>query len=196
MSPQSLTFLAVLASTALLRAWAGDQDDRLRITGQQREFIVQTPDGPVTVVRARTTVARNRGVLQPLVPVPGVLPVAEIEVLQALNDPGTMVIDMRDEEDPLASTIPNTFHIPYNEIEDRMSEVGCTRVAKEPWDCANSPKLVVFCYGPFCLQSPAGMAALVRAGFPASKISYYRGGMMDWEALGLTTVKGNRNTVK
>ena len=33
---------------------------------------------------------------------------------------------------------------------------------------------------------------MVRAGFPVSKISYYRGGMMDWEALGLSTVKGKR----
>jgi hypothetical protein len=43
-----------------------------------------------------------------------------------------------------------------------------------------------------CVQSPAGIARIVHMGFPANKISYYRGGMMDWEALGLTTVKGYR----
>jgi hypothetical protein len=37
---------------------------------------------------------------------------------------------------------------------------------------------------------------MVRAGFPVAKISYYRGGMMDWEALGLTTVIGNRPSRK
>jgi hypothetical protein len=34
------------------------------------------------------------------------------------------------------------------------------------------------------------MAAMTRDGFPATKIYYYRGGMLDWDALGLTTVKG------
>jgi hypothetical protein len=33
-------------------------------------------------------------------------------------------------------------------------------------------------------------------GFPVRNIAYYRGGMMDWEALGLTTVTGNRPTKK
>jgi rhodanese-related sulfurtransferase len=177
--------------------YAGAEDQvNLRIFDQRREFIVRTPTGPVTITRSKTVAVRNRGVLQPLIPVPGVKPVSEIEVLQALNDPGTMVIDMRDEDDPLESTIPKTYHIPYNEIEDRMGEVGCKRIAKEPWDCSQAPQVVAFCYGPFCLQSPVGISSIVRAGFPASKISYYRGGMMDWEALGLTTVTGNRPTKK
>lgn len=31
--------------------------------------------------------------------------------------------------------------------------------------------------------------AMTREGFPAEKIYYYRGGMLDWDALGLTVVK-------
>jgi hypothetical protein len=31
---------------------------------------------------------------------------------------------------------------------------------------------------------------MVRRGFPPEKIYYYRGGMLDWTALGLTTAKG------
>ncbi len=169
------------------------EPERLRLIGQDREFIVHTPTGPVTVTRVLTSCALNKGYLQPLVPQPGVHPVTEIEVLHALNDPHTMVIDMRDEEDPLEATIPNSFHIPFNELEDRMDELGCVRQgASRSWDCGASPKIVAFCNGPVCPQSPVGIAAIVRAGFPVDKISYYRGGMMDWEALGLTTVRGNR----
>lgn len=185
--------LALLGWLALTGApsWAADPE-RLRMIGQEREFIVHTPTGPLTVTRVMTSCALNNGYLQPLVPLPGVHPVTEIEVLHALNDPHTMVIDMRDEEDPLEATIPNSFHIPFNELEDRMDELGCVRQAARSWDCSASPRIVAFCNGPVCPQSPVGIAAIVRAGFAVDKISYYRGGMMDWEALGLTTVRGNR----
>jgi rhodanese-related sulfurtransferase len=184
-----------LAALACIASGA-DESALLRIIGQDRQFIVQTPSGPLTVTRTMTVCARNKGFLQPLVPVAGVTPVTEIEVLQALNDPGTMVIDMRDEEDPLEATLPNSYHIPFNELEDRMAELACMHLAPNRWDCAKSPNVVAFCNGPVCPQSPVGIASMVRAGFPASKIAYYRGGMMDWEALGLSTVKGNRPTTR
>ena len=40
--------------------------------------------------------------------------------------------------------------------------------------------------GPVC---PMAIKAMTRDGFPANKIYYYRGGMLDWDALGLTSVK-------
>ena len=168
----------------------------LKIIGQDKQFVVQTPSGPFTITRTLTACAPVKGFLQPLVPLPGVRPVTEIEVLHALNDPDSMVIDMRDEEEPLEATIPNSYHIPFNELEDRLDEMGCTREGKGRWDCAKAPHIVAFCNGPVCPQSPSGIASMVRAGFPVTKISYYRGGMMDWEALGLTTVSGNRPTHK
>ncbi|MEY2653501.1 MAG: hypothetical protein RLZZ524_528 [Pseudomonadota bacterium] len=187
--------LALAGSLALAGATAtAAEPERLRLIGQDREFIVHTPAGPLTVTRVMTSCALNKGYLQPLVPLPGVHPVTEIEVLHALNDPHTMVIDMRDEDDPLEATIPNSFHIPFNELEDRLDELGCVRRPSRAWDCSSSAKIVAFCNGPVCPQSPVGIAAIVRAGFAVDKISYYRGGMMDWEALGLTTVKGNRPT--
>lgn len=194
LSRRYILFTALLA--ALSMPSLADESALLRIIGQDRQFVVQTPAGPLTITRVMTVCARNKGFLQPLVPQPGVRPVTEIEVLQALNDPATMVIDMRDEDEPLEATIPNSYHIPFNELEDRMGEMGCVRRTKTQWDCAKSPDIIAFCNGPVCPQSPIGIASMVRAGFPVSKISYYRGGMMDWEALGLTTVKGNRPTTR
>jgi rhodanese-related sulfurtransferase len=186
----------------LLAAMCGTQPaiaqgpEPLRIIGHDKQFVIQTPKGPFTITRTLTACAPVKGFLQPLIPLPGVRPVAEIEVLHALNDPKTMVIDMRDDDAPLEATIPNSYHIPFNELEDRMDEMGCTRQAKGPWNCAQATQIVAFCNGPVCPQSPAGIASMVRAGFPADRISYYRGGMMDWEAVGLTTVRGNRPTRK
>ena len=183
--------LLMLSSVLLTPAWAGEPE-LLRLMGQAQQFIVQTAAGPVTITRSKTACAYPKGVLQPLVPLPGVTPVTEIEVLHALNNPSVMVIDMRDEDEPLKATIPNTFHIPYNEIEDRLDQLGCGRRADKSWDCSAAVNIIAFCYGPMCLQSPAGITNLVHMGYPVEKISYYRGGMMDWEALGLTTVKGSR----
>ncbi|MBA3057743.1 MAG: rhodanese-like domain-containing protein [Gammaproteobacteria bacterium] len=190
-----LTVLALAGAVWSLCAQAQDSAP-LRITKQSHEFVVQTPNGPLVITRAKTACGFAKGFIQPFVPQPGVTPVTEIDVLHALNDPSTMVIDMRDEDAPLDATIPNSYHIPYNELEDRMAELGCQKRGKNQWDCTNAFKIVGFCHGPMCLQSPAGIASLVRMGFPVNKISYYRGGMMAWEGLGLTTVTGNRPTTR
>jgi rhodanese-related sulfurtransferase len=185
--------LAVLTALAFIVPPAqADGPELLKVIGLEKQFVVQTPSGPFTITRTMTVCARNKGFLQPLVPLPGVTPVTEIEVLHALNDTGTMVIDMRDGDEPLEATIPNSYNIAFNEIEDRLDELGCSRHGKGPWDCAKASRIVAFCNGPVCPQSAVGIASMVRAGFPANKIAYYRGGMMDWEALGLSTVRGNR----
>ncbi|MGI9135437.1 MAG: rhodanese-like domain-containing protein, partial [Rhodoferax sp.] len=85
---------ATLGASTL--AYAVDGAQALRLIGQHREFVVQTPNGPLAITRSQTDCASDKGYLQPLVPIKGVTPVTEIEVLRALNDATTMVIDMRD----------------------------------------------------------------------------------------------------
>ncbi len=69
-----------------------------------------------------------------------------------------------------------------------MSELGCVKTAKG-MDCSKAKKVFAFCNGPTCPQSPIAIRAMTREGFPADKIYYYRGGMLDWDALGLTSIK-------
>ena len=183
--------VAWLALASALPVQADDAQP-LRITQQSHEFVVQTPDGPLVIKRDKTACGAPLGFIQPLIPQPGVTPVSELDVLNALNDRETLVIDMRDEDEPLEATIPNSYHLAYNELEDRMDVLGCARLGKNRWDCAGAFKIIAFDYGPMCVQAPAGIANLLRMGFPVSKIFYYRGGMLDWEGLGLTTVVGNR----
>ncbi|MCF6189264.1 MAG: rhodanese-like domain-containing protein [Cocleimonas sp.] len=57
------------------------------------------------------------------------------------------------------------------------------------FDFSKAKTLVMFCNGMWCGQSPASMAALLKFGYPAEKIKYYRDGMQSWAILGLTTVK-------
>jgi len=187
-----------LALASLLAAWGhalpalAADDAPLRITRDSHEFVLQTPTGPLVVSRSKTACGAPLGFIQPLVPLPGVTPVDEIDVLNALNDPQTMVIDMRDEDEPLDATLPNSYHLPYNELEDHLGVLGCRRLPSKAWDCSQAVKIVAFDYGPMCVQGPAGIKSIVHMGYPVSKIFYYRGGLLDWEGLGLTTVSGNR----
>jgi rhodanese-related sulfurtransferase len=57
------------------------------------------------------------------------------------------------------------------------------------FDFSGAKTLVMFCNGMWCGQSPASIAALRKFGYPADRIKYYRGGMQDWEILGLSTAK-------
>lgn len=166
------------------------EEEKLRIIDQDKSYTVKTPDGDVTITRRMTSCAKNKGWLQPLVPAEGINPVTEIEVLKALNDPNYVVTDMREIDWYLKGTIPGSVHVPYTEISSRLGEFGCTK-ADGKWNCEKAKNVLGFCNGPVCPQSPTGMKAMIREGFPANKIYYYRGGMLDWDALGLTVVGGS-----
>ena len=192
MKPVPRLILALCAAFVALVPARAAEPELLRIIGEDKSFVIQTPGGPMTITRTMTPCAKNKGWLQPLVPVAGVHPVGEIEILHALNDKGAVVVDMRESEDRVKGTIPNTHHIPYTEVAGRMDELGCRKTAGgKGWDCSAAKKVYAFCNGPVCPQSPTAILAMTRDGFPADKIYYYRGGMLDWEALGFPVVKGD-----
>ena len=180
--------LAAMSVTAFAQTAA--EPEKLRIIGESKEFVVQTKNGPYTITRTMTPCAKNKGWLQPLIPVKGVHPVTEIELLEAMNNKGAMVVDMREPEDRVKGTIPNSYHIPYTEVANRLDELGCTKKAAK-WDCSKAKDIYAFCHGPVCPQSPTAITAMTREGFPANKIYYYRGGMLDWSALGFPIVQGD-----
>jgi rhodanese-related sulfurtransferase len=181
----------LLAFLLLAPSFAFAQTELLQIIDKDKSFTVNTAKGPVEITRVMTPCAKNKGWLQPLIPIKGVIPADEIDVLKALNDKNSIVVDMRVIDDRVKGTIPGSVGIPYTEVAMRMNELGCKKVeGKQKWDCSKALKVYAFCNGPVCPQSPMAMAAMVRDGFPANKIYYYRGGMLDWDALGLTTIKG------
>jgi hypothetical protein len=114
----------------------------LRIIGEEKSFVTTLPSGEsVTITRQMTPCAKNKGWLQPLVPEPGIVPVTEIEVLNAIGDPNTILVDMRTEEWFLDATIPGSVNIPYTEVAMRMDELGCNK-SDSGWDCSNASKVV------------------------------------------------------
>lgn len=184
--------LAALALAGVLASSAHAADpEHLRIIGTDTKFVVKTAKGEEkTITRVMTPCAKNKGWLQPLVPVAGVHPVTEIEILHAMNDRDALLVDMREPEDRANGTIPGSMHIVYTEVASRLNEVGCTKTGGK-WDCGQAKKVFAFCNGPVCPQSPTAILAMTREGFPADRIYYYRGGMLDWAALGFPVLKGD-----
>lgn len=176
-----LMALALVSSAAVAA-------DGLPIRDKDTVVTIETEDGAFDITRDKTEAALIGGVLQPMVPVPGVTPVGELDVLEALETHSAKVVDMRTLEWRTQATIPGSVHIPYTEVASRLDELGCTGSSGE-WDCTAADNVIAFCNGPACGQSPIAIRAMAREGFPADKIFYYRGGMQSWIVLGLSTAE-------
>ena len=177
--------------------------DPVGITPDMMSASVPTASGMVEIARNQDSAARLGAewtltsrpcpnfCIQPMVPAPGVTPVGELEVIAALQDPDTVVIDGRIRPEFEAGTIPGALSVPYTEAADRLGELGCAPDF-DGWICEGEgiKKVVLFCNGPWCGQSPTAARRMIEAGFPAQNISYYRGGMQNWHGLGLTVMPG------
>jgi rhodanese-related sulfurtransferase len=151
--------------------------------------------------------------VQPMVVVPGVETIGELEVLDYLSrmsqgDDSIMVIDSRTPDWVMRGTIPGSVNIPWNKIntdtagtfETPTEAEGLVHIladefganynpATKEWDYSKAKTLVLFCNGIWCPQSSYNIKTLVRLGYPVYKLKWYRGGMQDWFSVGLTTVK-------
>ena len=142
--------------------------------------------------------------IQPSELAPGVKTIAELDVLHFLKkisdgDASIMVIDSRTQTWVDKGIIPGTVNIPWDTLNIGESEPAAMQAILENqlgarrqddfWHFDNVKTLVMFCNGPWCGQSSTTINALLKIGYPAHKILWYRGGMQDWESLGLTTLK-------
>ena len=71
------------------------------------------------------------------------------------------------------------------DVDEALTDGDTSKV----FDYSGAKTLVLFCNGMWCGQSPASIKTLLKYGYPAEKIKYFRGGMQTWEILGLSTAK-------
>lgn len=144
--------------------------------------------------------------IQPSVLAPGVETIGEVEMLHYLKkmsdgDKSILVVDSRTPDWVAKGTIPGAVNIPWTQlnpakgadplsIAEIMEGKFGARQLEGLWDYTNARTLVMFCNGMWCGQSPNNIKNLLKFGYPAHKLKWYRGGMQDWEILGLSTVKG------
>ncbi|MDV7340916.1 rhodanese-like domain-containing protein [Terasakiella sp. A23] len=196
-----MTKLVCVLFFAMVMSLSVAQAQEVGIAKGISNVLVETDDGPIKIERnqdtnnliaedfAKTSRPCPPFCVQPMKVADGVETYGELEIVNFLKNKEGMLIDARTEEWHFKGTIPSSVNIPYVEIAQRMDELGCDKSGKA-WDCKGAKKVVLYCNGPWCGQSPVAIKALLRDGYPADKIKYYRGGMQAWHALGLTVVEG------
>ncbi|HSR73634.1 MAG TPA: rhodanese-like domain-containing protein, partial [Sulfurovum sp.] len=75
------------------------------------------------------------------------------------------------------------------EFEHDLRMLGVKIDENEKFDFSHVKTIVIFCNGPWCSQSVAMINALLEIGYPAEKISWYRGGIQTWLAAGMTSTR-------
>ncbi|MEJ2309661.1 MAG: rhodanese-like domain-containing protein [Gammaproteobacteria bacterium] len=124
--------------------------------------------------------------------------IGELEMLDYIRrldegDDNILIIDSRLPRSTERGMIPLAVNIPYRQLKgESMAGIMEQRFGVIPgdpvWNFRDAKTLVMYCNGPWCGQSPTAIKRLLRAGYPASNIKYYRGGMQSWESFGLTVV--------
>jgi rhodanese-related sulfurtransferase len=134
-----------------------------------------------------------------------------------LLDETGLIIDARTPSWWKRGTIPGSINIPFTvfaldindpKLIDTMKRVGAKRRGEvsgftrsienmglmggdeknDEWDFTSAKKLMLWCNGMWCGQSPHAIRSLLKLGYPPEKLFYYRGGMQAWQSLGLTVV--------
>jgi len=166
----------------------------------------QDPKHTVNPLYARTSRECPPFCIQPATLAPGIETIGEVEMLDYLarmsaGDKSILVVDSRTADWVKKGTIPGSVNIPWtmldpsqgadpDSIRNIMEDRFDVKYMDGLWDYTNARTLVMFCNGIWCSQSPNNILNLLKFGYPPHKIKWYRGGMQDWEILGLTTVPG------
>ncbi|MEE9356656.1 MAG: rhodanese-like domain-containing protein [Methylococcaceae bacterium] len=138
--------------------------------------------------------------IQPIELYPSIKTVGEIELLKFLdtevkNNTG-LLVDARMPDWYEQGTIPGSVNIPFTILSAGLDSSHTSKIIKllgatekeGIWDFSKTKKLLLFCNGPWCSQSPFAIKNLLTLGYPPEKLVWYRGGMQYWQLFGLTTV--------
>ena len=165
---------------------------------------IQNQDNNINPAFAKTSRKCPPFCIQPGVLAPGVQTIGELEMLQYLQkvsagDKSITVVDSRTPDWVEKGTIPGAVNIPWDKLNIGKSDPLTVQEILEKsfgvksqdgfYMFDNAKTVVMFCNGQWCGQSPTNIKGLLKIGYPADKIKWYRGGMQEWEALGLSTVK-------
>ena len=215
MKPSKILFTGLLAISLNIAGLA--QAAEVNITPSMESVTVMHGDTKTTIMRnqnqkntvnpafAKTSRKCPPFCIQPSTLAPGVETIAEVEVLDYLKrmnegDDTILVVDSRTPDWVAKGTIPGAVNLPWTGLnpakgadpisigeilEDRFNAKNLEGL----WDFSKAKTLVMFCNGMWCGQSPNNIKNLLKFGYPAHKIKWYRGGMQAWEILGLTTAK-------
>jgi rhodanese-related sulfurtransferase len=165
----------------------------------QTMLIARNQDEAATLTGdfAKTSRACPPFCIQRMEPMRGVQTIAELELIAFLEDEvatgAGVLIDARLPEWFAKGSIPGAVNLPFATLDatnpfrnDILMALGAVPTGGSTFDFTNAANLTLFCNGIWSDQALRGLQALRAAGYPAEKLFYYRGGMQDWQILGLT----------
>jgi rhodanese-related sulfurtransferase len=145
--------------------------------------------------------------IHPMKVADGVKTIGEVEMMDYIknyvNKDKGVIVDARLPSWYKVETIPSAINIPFTLLEEVDKETIDTifsslgaKKSENGWDFSNAKTLIVFDNGVWCDQATRFVKSILKAGYPAEKIVYYRDGFQGWKLLGLTTVIMEKKEVK
>jgi len=148
--------------------------------------------------------------IQPIQLRPGIETIGEQEIIhysvmmskgQKMPDGSEiLVVDSRTPDWVAKGMIPGAVNVPWTHLSEAKGAdpISIAEIMTEKFGAKeqnglyyfdHAKTLVMYCNGMWCGQSPNNIKSLLKYGYPAHKIKWYRGGMQSWEVLGFNTVK-------
>lgn len=152
----------------------------------------------------KETLVKTAGFISAITIAPGVETYGEIEVLsfiEAMHDKHNryLLVDSRGSDWYEYETIPGAVNLWFRpmkypedhpeEFEAILKQLGVTLKKDGTHDFGQAVTVLMFCNGPWCSQSPVAVKGLLKLGYPAEKIKWYRGGMHAWKSLSIATTR-------
>ncbi|TCP57176.1 ArsR family transcriptional regulator [Tamaricihabitans halophyticus] len=93
-------------------------------------------------------------------------PVSVAELKRRLDDPGTLLLDVRSAADYADGHVPGAVSVPFEQLADRLAELP------------TGGKVIAYCQGPYCVVSPKAVRLLRDFGYSARPLA---GGFTAWQ---------------
>ncbi len=202
-----LASLTIIPATMAIEVQITPEIESVKVMHNGKEVVIQRNQDPNHTINpefAKTSRSCPPFCIQPMILASGIETIAELELLNYLKkisngDNSILVIDSRTPDWVIKGSIPGAISIPWDLISGAKSsppivkkfleELLGVKISEQGKDFNEAKTLILFCNGPWSDRSASNIRALLKLGYPAAKLKWYRGGLQAWESFGLTTVK-------
>ena len=146
----------------------------------------------------KKTYVTTVGLISPIQIAPNVKTYGELEVINFMKEAQTnkdmILVDARMEAWYLQRTIPSAINMSFKSFRpthadfEIVLDTAGVEYDEGVYDFSGAKTMLLFCNGTWCPQSVWAIENLIKIGYPAEKLLWYRGGMNSWTSLNLTTI--------
>lgn len=127
--------------------------------------------------------------IQPIQAAQGVKTIGELELIAAIQKPNVLLVDARPRSWYVLESLPGAVNIPTKVTANpRAHDKLLAALGKR--------RLIVYGNGPWSPEAAQFIREMIRLGFPAQRLRYYRDGLQGWKLLGMTTVIRQKHQVQ